>query len=170
MLRTNKLKAALREGRAVFGLLNSVPAPLLVEMLGYAGYDFVIIDTEHVGINPETLVNTIRTAECAGVTPLVRVPGIAPDWILRALDSGAQGIVVPHVRKRSDAECAVAASLYHPRGRRGISGGCSTGFGTIDLTRYFAHANAELMVWLMACRAQKAHLRGFKAAFSNSVT
>lgn len=55
MLRTNKLKAALREGRTVSGPLNSVPAPLLLEMLGYAGYDFVVSDTGHIGIDPETL-------------------------------------------------------------------------------------------------------------------
>lgn len=149
MLQTNKLKAALRAGTPVFGLLASIPSPLLVEMIGYAGYDFVTLDLEHVGVNPETLENMIRAAECAGITPLVRVPAATAATIVRVLDCGAQGIVVPHVRSRAEAEAAVAASRYHPLGRRGISGGRTTGFGTIDLATYFERANREIMVVAM---------------------
>ena len=149
MLQTNHLKRALAEGKTVFGLLNSIPSPLLVEMIGYAGFDFVILDMEHVCVNPETLENMVRAAECAGVTPLVRVPSAAPDVILRALDCGAQGVVVPHVRTAADAAQAVAASRYAPLGMRGISGGRTTGFGTIDLATYLARANSEIMVVAM---------------------
>lgn len=149
MLQSNRLKAALKEGRTVFGLLNSIPAPLLVEMIGYAGYDFVILDMEHMSVNPETLDNMIRAAECAGITPLVRVPSAARETILRVLDAGAQGIVVPHVRNRAEAQQAVAASRYHPLGERGISGGRTTGFGTIDLVTYLERANREIMAVVM---------------------
>jgi 4-hydroxy-2-oxoheptanedioate aldolase len=149
MLQTNKLKQSLRNGETVYGLLNSVPAPLLVEMLGYAGYDFVILDLEHVNTNPETLENMIRAAECAGLTALVRVPGMDAAAILRALDSGAQGIVVPHVQNRAEAEAAVSSSRYYPLGQRGISGGRTTGFGRLDLPSYFEQANAELLVAVM---------------------
>ena len=149
MLHANKLKRALADGKTVFGLLNSIPSPLLVEMIGYAGYDFVILDMEHVCVNPETLENMVRAAECAGMTALVRVPNAAPETILRALDCGALGIVVSHVRSRADAEQAVAASRYHPLGSRGISGGRTTGFGAIDLPTYFERANAEIMVVAM---------------------
>jgi len=149
MLQTNRLKHALRERETVFGLLNSIPSPLLVEMLGYAGYDFVILDLEHVSTNPETLENTVRAAECAGITPLVRVPGVAADVILRALDCGAQGIVVPHVKNAGEAEAIVKAGRYHPFGARGISGGRTTGFGRLDLPTYFERANAEILVAVM---------------------
>ena len=149
MLQTNELKHALAAGKTVYGLLNSIPSPLLVEMIGYAGFDFVILDMEHVCLNPETLENMVRAAECAGITPLVRVPTAAADVILRALDCGAQGIVVPHVRTASEAAQAVAASRYAPLGTRGISGGRTTGFGTLDLPSYFARANAEIMVVAM---------------------
>lgn len=149
MLQTNRLKQALADGKTVFGLLNSIPSPLMVEMIGYAGYDFVILDMEHVCVNPETLENMVRAAECAGMTALVRVPNAAPESILRALDCGAQGIVVPHVRNRTDAEQAVAASRYYPLGSRGISGGRTTGFGAIDLPTYFERANREIMVVAM---------------------
>lgn len=149
MLQTNPLKRALAAGKTVFGLLNSIPSPLLVEMIGYAGFDFVILDMEHVCLNPETLENMVRAAECAGVSSLVRVPSAAPDVILRALDCGAQGIVVPHVRTAAEAAQAVSASRYAPLGTRGISGGRTTGFGTLDLPTYFARANSEIMVVAM---------------------
>ncbi|MBY0318674.1 MAG: siderophore biosynthesis protein SbnG [Reyranella sp.] len=149
MLRPNRFKRALRGDTPLFGLINSVPAPLLVEMLGYAGYDFVILDLEHVSPNPETLENLIRAAECCDVTPLVRVPGAQPDVILRVLDAGAQGIVVPHVCSAEEARIAVRASRYHPVGARGISGGRTTGFGTLSLPDYMALANTEILVAVM---------------------
>jgi 4-hydroxy-2-oxoheptanedioate aldolase len=149
MLRENRLKRLLEEGKLVVGLLNSIPSPLMVEMIGYAGYDFVVLDMEHVCVNPETLENMVRAAECAGMTALVRVPNAAPETILRALDCGALGVVVPHVRNRGEAEQAVAASRYHPLGNRGISGGRTTGFGMIGLPAYFERANAEIMVVAM---------------------
>ena len=149
MLRPNKLKRALRGDTPLFGLINSAPAPLLVEMLGYAGYDFVILDLEHASPNPETLENLIRAAECCGVSPLVRVPGAQPDAILRVLDAGAQGIVVPHVCCAEEARIAVRASRFHPLGTRGISGGRTTGFGTLSLPDYMALANAEILVAVM---------------------
>lgn len=149
MLQQNRLKQRIANGEASYGLLCSLPLPLMVEMIGYVGYDFVILDQEHVGVNPETLENMIRAAECAGITPLVRVPGCQPDAILRALDAGAQGIVVPHVRSRAEAEQIVAASRYHPLGNRGISGGRTTGFGRLALPEYFERANREIMVVVM---------------------
>ncbi|MCY1267772.1 5-keto-4-deoxy-D-glucarate aldolase [compost metagenome] len=149
MLQPNKLKAALAAGRDVFGLINALPLPLMTEMIGYAGFDFVILDLEHVGVNPQTLENMIRAAECAGITALVRVPWAAPDIILRVLDAGAQGIVVPHVCSRATAELAVASACYHPLGTRGIAGGRTTGFGTLTLPEYLERANRELMVVAM---------------------
>lgn len=149
MLTPNRLKAALAEGRLALGLLGSVPSPLVVEMLGYAGYDFVVLDQEHVGMNPETLENLLRAAECSGLTALVRVPSSAPDGILRVLDAGAQGVVVPRVRSRQEAMAIVRAARYHPLGSRGISGGRTTGFGRLPLTEYFEQANREVMVVVM---------------------
>lgn len=149
MLKTNRLKRQLAEGAAVYGLLNSVPSALMVEMIGYAGYDFVILDMEHVCVNPETLEHMLRAAECAGLPALVRVPAGSDDAITRALDAGALGVVLPHICTADDARRAVRASRYHPLGQRGISGGRTTGFGTIALTDYFAQANREIMVVAM---------------------
>lgn len=149
MLQFNKLRARLAAGQRVYGLISSIPLPLVVEMIGYAGFDFVILDLEHVGVNPQTLEDMIRAAEICGLTPLVRVPGVEAGSILRALDAGAQGIVIPHVQDADQARQAVRASRYHPQGERGISGGRTTGFGTLPLTEYLALANREIMVVAM---------------------
>lgn len=149
MLQANKLRARLAAGERVYGLINSMPLPLVVEMIGYAGYDFVILDLEHVGVNPQTLEELIRAAECCGLTPLARVPGVEPGTILRALDAGAQGVVIPRVQDEAQARLAVRASRYHPLGERGISGGRVTGFGTMPLADYLALANREIMVVVM---------------------
>ncbi|GGO84118.1 siderophore biosynthesis protein SbnG [Marinobacterium nitratireducens] len=149
MLQSNPLKRRLRAGASVCGMLNSVPSPWLVEMLGYAGYDFVILDQEHLGVNPESLEHMIRAAESAGIAPLVRVPGIDPAAIQRALDAGALGVVVPRVESADEARAVVAAARYHPLGRRGITGGRTTGFGTLPLGDYLARANDEILVVLM---------------------
>jgi 2-keto-3-deoxy-L-rhamnonate aldolase RhmA len=136
----------LTEGRQVFGLFCSVPAPLMVEMIGHAGFDFVIIDTEHASVNPETLENMIRAAEAIEITPFVRVAEASHGAILRALDAGAQGVVVPHIRTKQEAELSVKSSRYFPEGMRSLNGGRPAGFGKTDLQQYIRHANEEIMV------------------------
>lgn len=149
MLQLNPLKQKLAAGDAVCGMLNSVPSPWLVEMLGYAGYDFVILDMEHLSVNPETLEHMIRAAEAAGIAPLVRVPGVDPGAIQRALDAGALGVVVPRVNDMAEAQAVVAAARYAPQGQRGVTGGRTTGFGTLALGDYLVRANDEILVVLM---------------------
>ncbi|MED5295820.1 MAG: siderophore biosynthesis protein SbnG, partial [Pseudomonadota bacterium] len=73
MLRTNQLKLSLAQGREVYGVLASLPTAASIELIAEAGFDFVVIDCEHVLINPETIEHMIRTAESYALTPLVRV-------------------------------------------------------------------------------------------------
>lgn len=149
MLGTSTLKARLRAGEPVLGLINSIPSALMVEMVGYAGFDFVVLDMEHVSGNPETLEHAVRAAELAGVTPLVRVPAVCTASITRALDCGAYGILVPHVCSVEAARAVVQAGRYHPVGCRGISGGRTTGFGRLPLGEYFGHANDQILLAVM---------------------
>ena len=146
MLRPNAVRAKLRAGQEVYGLFCSIPSPALVEMIGCAGYDFTILDTEHTLVSPQELENLIRAAEAVGLTPFVRVPEDDPGAILRALDAGAMGVVVPHVRSRADVDAAIRAARYAPEGMRSLNGGRVPGFGRIELTEYLAMANAEVMV------------------------
>lgn len=149
MLKPNALKQALQEGKPVSGLFCSTPAPLVVEMIGCAGFDFVILDTEHALVNPETLTNMIRAAEVVGLTALVRVPSSSSNMILQALDAGAQGIVAPRVNRAEDIAHTIRASRYHPQGSRGLNGGRMVGFGKMDLIDFIQAANKEVMVVAM---------------------
>lgn len=149
MPRPNRLKQALRAEQPVFGLFCSTPVPIVVEMIGCAGFDFVIIDTEHALVNPETLENMVRAADVVGLTALVRVPDASSGAILRALDAGAGGVVVPRMRSRDDAQRAVTACRYYPDGERGLNAGRAAEFGKIDLNGYVQMANREILVVLM---------------------
>jgi 4-hydroxy-2-oxoheptanedioate aldolase len=149
VLKENQLKRKLRRGEQVFGLFCSIPAPASVELAAAAGYDFVIVDTEHVLVNPETLEHMLRTAEAVGITPLVRIAhgdGGDPKEILRALDGGAQGIVAPCVESAQAARRIVAACKYHPQGMRSLNGGRPGAFGKHSLAEYVPRANEEILV------------------------
>ncbi|NWA64262.1 siderophore biosynthesis protein SbnG, partial [Pantoea sp. B9002] len=109
MLRTNRLKQKLATGQVVHGLISSIPSPAAIELIAEAGFDFVIIDMEHVLINPETVEHMIRTAEAYDLTPLARVADLDPKTLLRLLDGGAQGIVLPMVECPVQLAAAIAA-------------------------------------------------------------
>lgn len=115
------LAERIRRGDALAGLAVKMPAPSLVEAAGFAGLDFVLIDTEHGAGGGVELEHHLRAADAAGIAALVRVSGPTPGEILHALDAGACGIVVPHVCERATAEAAVRAAHYPPRGRRGLA-------------------------------------------------
>ncbi|WP_327118929.1 aldolase/citrate lyase family protein [Nocardia sp. NBC_01730] len=145
-MRVNAVKRKITAGEPVHGLFCSIPAPALVEMIGYGGYDFVVLDTEHTQLDPQQLENLIRAAETTALTPLVRVPSNDPGAILRALDAGALGIVVPHVCSRADIDTAIKAAYYTPIGMRSLGSGRTTRFGSADPVQHLAAANAEIMM------------------------
>src|SRR5438046_5758956 len=94
-MNSERLRQALDSGAAVYGTWLQTPSPEVVEILGWSGWDFVILDLEHGPYGPETLPHLIRAAEAAGTAPLVRVAQSAPHDVGRALDLGAAGIVTP---------------------------------------------------------------------------
>lgn len=149
MLRPNPIRTALADGTEVHGLFNAIPAPALVELIGCAGYDFVILDTEHALVDPQQLENLIRAAEAVGLTAFVRVAEGDTAAMLRALDAGAMGIVLAHVRSRADVDAAIRATRYAPLGMRSLNGGRGPGFGRIDLADYLHLANTETLLIAM---------------------
>lgn len=128
------------------GILNSLPAPLLCEMIGRAGYDFVVLDLEHLLVSPDQLQHAIRACEVVGCEPWVRVPEVDAKLIGRVLDAGARGIVIPRLESAAQAEAAVTAARFPPLGRRGITGGRVTGFGAVSLDDYIERANREIRI------------------------
>ncbi|MFN8524404.1 MAG: aldolase/citrate lyase family protein [Chloroflexota bacterium] len=123
MTRINPLRQKIADGKAVIGpLLQEMPgSPDLVEFLGAAGFDFVMIDGEHGGVGVELCRDLVRAADAVGVPALARVPDANPGRILAFLDQGVQGIILAHCNTAADAEALVQAVKYPPRGIRGAA-------------------------------------------------
>jgi 4-hydroxy-2-oxoheptanedioate aldolase len=115
-------------------------------MIGRAGYDFIVLDLEHLLVSPDQLQHAIRACEIVGCEPWVRVPEVDAKLIGRVLDAGARGIVIPRLESADQARAAVAAARFPPMGRRGITGGRVTGFGTIALDEYIERANRDIRI------------------------
>ncbi|MBS1679747.1 MAG: 2,4-dihydroxyhept-2-ene-1,7-dioic acid aldolase [Actinobacteria bacterium] len=126
-----------------------MPSAATVEAAGHVGFDFVLLDTEHGSSDMLELEHHIRAADSAGIGALVRVSSVGSPDILRALDAGAEGIVVPHVSVVQDAERAVAETHYPPLGRRSLA--LSTRAGRQSTSRLASHlGTAEEKILLIA--------------------
>ena len=128
-MRTNTTKIKLAEGNVVYGAIVSRFAPDTVEIFGAIGYDFVMIDCEHGPMDLDQVEHMVRAAEVFGITPIARIPDHADSTILRFLDRGVQGIIVPHVNTREEAESVARAARYYPEGHRGVGGGRAHDYG-----------------------------------------
>jgi len=141
------LKTRLRNGETLVGMFIMLPSAAVVEMVGYAGFDYVILDGEHGAAGTETLENQLRAADAAGIPALVRICGQTPAEILHALDAGACGIVVPHVLNADQARALVEAAHYPPKGRRGIATTTRAGrHGMVTLNEHLSIAENEVLV------------------------
>lgn len=144
----NRMKRKLYAGETVLGCSIMVPSPQLVEMVGRAGFDWVLLDLEHGTIDLETAELMIMAAEAAGVTPIARPRGNAKAEISSVMDRGAMGVQVPHVNSAADARAAVAAVKFGPGDNRGLAAGTRPGdYGLSGSMReYVERSNAETLV------------------------
>jgi 2-keto-3-deoxy-L-rhamnonate aldolase RhmA len=145
-MRTNRLKETLQAGHPVFGTFVSMPEPGIVEAIGWAGYDFVIIDMEHSPIDFGALPHLLAAADGVGLVPVVRVGTCEANPILRVLDSGAFGVMVAHVQSKDDALAVVSACRYPPKGNRGVSGASrAAGYGKAKFVEHAQQSNQEVL-------------------------
>ena len=128
-MRTNTTKAKLAEGNVVYGAIISRYAPDLVELFGAIGYDFVMIDCEHGPMDLDQVEHMVRAAEVFNITPIARVPNHDDSTLLRFLDRGIQGVIVPHVNTKEEADAVARAARYYPEGHRGVGGGRAHDYG-----------------------------------------
>lgn len=128
-MRANSTKAKMEDGKVVFGAIITRYAPDLVEIFGAIGYDFVMIDCEHGPMDLDQVEHMVRAAEVFGITPIARVPDHAESTILRFLDRGLQGIIVPHINTQEEAAGVARAARYYPEGNRGMGGGRAHDYG-----------------------------------------
>jgi 4-hydroxy-2-oxoheptanedioate aldolase len=126
------------------GWLN-LGSPITAEMAGLAGFDWVLLDHEHGPGSDTTILHQLQAVAATPAAAFVRIAANDPARFKRVLDAGAHGVMVPFVNTAAEAEAAVAAMRYPPRGRRGVSRLTrANGFGA-DFEPYFAHAHEWLV-------------------------
>ncbi|WP_296560926.1 HpcH/HpaI aldolase/citrate lyase family protein [Pigmentiphaga sp.] len=152
MLPINHFKRALRSGSAQLGVWSTIPSPYISELIAGAGYDWVLIDSEHTPTDVPLVLNQLQAVSGAIAKPgtVPSHPIVRPAWndpvlIKRYLDVGAQTLLLPFVQNAEEARAAVSATRYAPHGIRGMGGSTrASNFGRIP--DYVDRAADELCV------------------------
>jgi 4-hydroxy-2-oxoheptanedioate aldolase len=139
------LRGRLLAGARLTGTFVQTPSPVVPELLGSLGIDFVCIDQEHSAIGVETLQALVAGAAVGGLPAVVRVPDAAGPYVAAALDAGAAGVIVPRVDSAAAAAGVVRAARYPPSGERGLGPGRAAGYGRA-IPEALAHANDATLV------------------------
>src|SRR5262249_43220834 len=140
-IRPNRIKQRLAAGQ-VATILSGSTDPDFIDQLGTVGADGIWLEGEHGGVDYADLGNLTRACDLWGMTSVVRVMDNDYATIYRTLDRGAQGIVVPHVNNRGEAQAVVDAAKFAPLGKRGMFTS-RQGFGVVD---YFKTANDQSLL------------------------
>ena len=142
---TNRFKRALNEGRTVFGAWLMSGTPATAEALGVSGFDFLVVDMEHTPLETHHMIDTLRAIAGTPASAVVRMPWNDMVMVKRALDAGAQTLMLPFVQDADEAKRAVAYTRYPPDGVRGVAGSHrASRYGTVP--NYLKNANAEICV------------------------
>jgi 4-hydroxy-2-oxoheptanedioate aldolase len=135
------------EAGHVVGPFSKTHDPAFVEIMGYAEFDFVILDLEHGPNNVQTLQNLVRGAQVANILPIVRVKENNPSVIGEVLDIGAAGIQVPQIESADQARDVIRHARFGPLGTRGV---CrfvrAADYSSLDRFDYFREANEAIIV------------------------
>lgn len=143
----NGFKRDLKAGRQQIGIWNTIPGPVVAELLAGCGFDWILLDTEHSVTDIPDLMPLLQAVAPYPVNPVVRPQANDAVLIKRALDLGAQTLLLPYVQTRAEAEAAVRAIRYAPRGIRGVSGMTrASRFGAVK--DYVQRAEEELCLIL----------------------
>jgi len=142
----NQVRRKLEQGKNLLGMMHFTGSPMLIEVMASAGMDFVNIDMEHSPIDSGLAAHLVRAADAAGIAPFVRVPSVDPGLIMKMLNLGAQGIIIPHAT-RVDCEAAVSAARYAPEGSRGSCPAIrASRYSQPDWAGYTRAANREVTI------------------------
>ncbi len=138
-------KQRLAAGDRIVGTFVKTPSPILVEVLGLTGLDCLCLDAEHAPFDRIGIDGCVMAARATAMPLLVRVPAAAPEHILNALDCGATGVVVPHIRSATEAE-AFAKACRYGRGGRGYAGSSrAAGYTTRKMGEHLERSAAEVV-------------------------
>lgn len=147
-LRSRTLKERLKDGEVLVGPATLSCSPDVIEIVGHSGFDWVFIDTEQPALDVGSeLQHLVRAADSAGIPAIVRVDEEGQGVVNKVLNTGPQGLWVPHVDTAAEAKVAVDAALYPPAGRRGA---CpvirSAEYGFYDWDDYATRSNDALLL------------------------
>ena len=137
----------LRNGETLIGTLISLNSPDTAELLGGVGFDWLFIDAEHGAFTPEQAKLMLQAA--SPVPCLIRIPSVDEIWVKKALDIGADGIIVPQINNADDVELVMRWAKYAPQGSRGIGIGRAHEYGR-RFEEYLRTANENTVVVIQA--------------------
>src|SRR5262245_45592894 len=141
-MRMNRLKQLWKEGKPAVGAFLSIPSCLSAEAMAHTGVDWLCLDMQHGCLDYADVVPMLTAVSTTQVVPLVRVPWNEPSMIMKVLDAGVYGVIVPMVSNRKEAEAAVAACRYPPAGIRSNGPNRAVYYGGAD---YQKGADKEML-------------------------
>jgi 4-hydroxy-2-oxoheptanedioate aldolase len=147
-MKSNRMKAQLLAGEPTLGCSVMFPSPQVVEMLGYAGFDWVLLDCEHGSLSLGDVELMAMAADAVGITAIARPRSNSTADIQSVMDRGVMGVQVPHINTADDARRAVSAVKFGPGAGRGLAAGTrpdSWGLGA-KMPDFTAAANAQSVV------------------------
>lgn len=141
-MQVRSIKQRLAAGETAIGTFAKFSDPASIEILAIAGYDFFVLDNEHVMLNRESIVHILRAAAAAGIEAILRVRKNVDIEILQLLDAGATGLLVPQVNSAAEAKACVSYVKYAPEGTRGFAPTHRAArYGSMDPATYARYAN-----------------------------
>jgi len=141
----NSFKRALKAGKPQIGLWSTLSSSYTVEVVAGAGFDWLLLDSEHSPVDIENLLTQLQAAAPYASHPIVRIPWNDMVNTKRVLDIGAQSLLIPYVQTAEEARSAVASTRYPPAGVRGVAGTTrATRFGRVK--EYAKRAHEEICV------------------------
>lgn len=143
------LRSRLRYGEFTHCTFSIITSPTVVDVIGVAGFDAVILDMEHGPHTRTTVLNALFAASARALYSIVRVPDTTESTIQAVLDMGADAVLVPQVSSAEDARRVVAAARFAPSGARGVNPWVRAGDYDAQSGRLFSEANARIAVLVM---------------------
>ena len=149
-MRINRFRNSLKEGRTLFGMAVYSYSPTLVEVIGHSGFDFIFLDSEHTPLGVDaSLEHLVRAADASHTSVILRIKGNDEHLIRNAFEMGVDGIVIPHMKVKADAESAVKSAKFPPLGIRGAAAevrAANYGAGDFNWTEYTQQSNEDTVI------------------------